>query len=127
MKIRNGFVSNSSSSSFMILATKEYFDEAIQDLSDRDQEIVQQSLRPTHQFGKDLFFIDAYCATEEAYVRGLYGLRNDDLDYDDENWEEEVEKILNSYNKIYGVLRPQGASEGNPGNDERAFWQETYQ
>ena len=42
MKIRNGFVSNSSSSSFLILLTKEAYDEVISGVGPLTQAVVEQ-------------------------------------------------------------------------------------
>lgn len=53
MKVRNGFVSNSSSSSFVLIVTKEAFNEAISKESPLGQAILSHVMEKATIFGRD--------------------------------------------------------------------------
>lgn len=66
MKIRNGFVSNSSSSSFVLFASKEAFDLAQKDLTDNQKKAIAPFISSTDKFlGRDMLCY--------RYTSGDYG------------------------------------------------------
>lgn len=68
MKIRNGFVSNSSSSSFMICLKAEDYNEVYKTLSPLEQELVNH-LRPENKkvFGLNLKIISGTCGNYDSF------------------------------------------------------------
>lgn len=86
MKSRQGFVSNSSTSSFILITTKENFDKCYNELNDVEKKIVD--------FVTDeAKFLDTDCRTIE-YIQGNYST----FEYDDpELTSEDFEKIEEEY------------------------------
>jgi len=74
MKIRQGFVSNSSSSSFVLVAKKDEFYGVVKDMHPYIQHMVRQGT--THQFGEDtmIFFSGVDSSEEPPYeIDGYLG------------------------------------------------------
>ncbi len=127
MKTRSGFVSNSSSSSFILLATDDYVEEAISELSDRDKESARASMTRVSKFGQPLWYMEAYCDTESGWVYGLYGHNISDLDPGDAAEREKILEAYEAYSRIHEALRPEGGGEEKPGQEGGAFWAERYE
>jgi hypothetical protein len=106
MKIRTGFVSNSSSSSFVMLATVENHEKALESLNDLQRAIINamsHCFKKHKIFGQDLIMLN-YMAGEysslpenlfqqlaEKYPAELYDNGEASLEYDEDerylNWE----------------------------------------
>ena len=109
MKIRNGFVSNSSSSSFILATTKENLDKVIGNLTEEQVELFEKmkshivSRKELEAFGKTLTVFEIYNYHGETpfYEMG---------DYDDDNYDEgPCEKLW--YNTIEpGLLKDKNES-----------------
>lgn len=65
MKIRTGFVSNSSSSSFCLFASKEAFTKALQSCSDVEKRIISEFTEQKKFMGKEIW--------KYSYLSGNYG------------------------------------------------------
>jgi len=71
MKTRTGFVSNSSSSSFVVLTTKENHEKVMAELHEYAQDVIKSVLQETKLFGKDMVYIgDLERMDGSAYVLG---------------------------------------------------------
>jgi len=88
MKIRNGFVSNSSSSSFILATTKENLDNVISSLTEEQVELYDKMKRTitsrnkVEAFGKELTIFEIYnCEGESPFYE------IDDYDEDYSDWE----------------------------------------
>ena len=71
MKIRSGFVSNSSSSSFVLLIEKDIHDKIVGSLKDWEQEVFKkleknEEIINIHKFGKDLKVMHIVCSAPSA-------------------------------------------------------------
>ena len=91
MKIRNGFVSNSSSSSFCIIADKDIYEKALENISDElEKACIKYYLggRETKSFpmvndGKPVMFFNREVSNEDCWFDNLEGYDDDELyDYD---------------------------------------------
>lgn len=86
MKVRNGFVSNSSSSSFILATTKENLDNVISSLTEEQVELYNKmknniiSRKKVEAFGKELTVFELYD------MHGETPFMNID-DYDEDDWE----------------------------------------
>lgn len=58
MKIRNGFVSNSSSSSFIMMVRKDYFNEIVKGLEPLDQAVMEVLFTKDKAFGMDVMLFE---------------------------------------------------------------------
>jgi hypothetical protein len=68
MKIRNGFVSNSSTSSFVVVTTKKAWDDSVAKLSELGKLVVKHEIgkpKAVHFLGKDLIALSTTISTEE--------------------------------------------------------------
>lgn len=67
MKMRSGFVSNSSSSSYIILTTKETYDKVLKKLSELEREAVKAEFdfEKEKAFGKDMIVCCREISTED--------------------------------------------------------------
>lgn len=57
MKIRMGFVSNSSSSSFVVLTTKENHERVLAKMSEQQRGIIEQMISKTKFLGKEMVYL----------------------------------------------------------------------
>jgi len=57
VKLRSGFVSNSSSSSFFVLATEDAHNRAMAELSVDEQKCIRAVLEQTKAFGQNMVFV----------------------------------------------------------------------
>lgn len=57
MKVRAGFVSNSSSSSFLFMTTKEIHDMVFQDLNDYEKKIIEEITDIGEFLGKEVVYV----------------------------------------------------------------------
>lgn len=64
MKIRNGFVSNSSSSSFVLVTTKENHEKVMKDLDSYAQAVIEAMSEEVKAFDKDLVYITKFYTSE---------------------------------------------------------------
>lgn len=85
MKIRNGFVSNSSSSSFVILLTKEQNEELLKNVDDYQRAILVELAEEKKAFGQDLIL---YAGSEGNYSIFEDWCVEEFEDMDDEEFEE---------------------------------------
>jgi len=85
MKTRNGFVSNSSSSSFLIIVKEEAFYKAIKDKLDWEKEILNKMFQPVQILGLKCF--------EASY--------NKCDEWDD--WKDFREEYFQQYKKLNGI------------------------
>jgi hypothetical protein len=67
MKIRMGFVSNSSSSSFIIATTKENHETALSQMTEREQEIINELTGEEKFLGKILKYYGEVIGRDEDY------------------------------------------------------------
>ena len=86
MKIRNGFVSNSSSSSFILATTKENLESVISSLTEEQVALYEKmkkyitSRKKVEAFGKELTIFEVFnCGGESPFM--------DVDDYDEDDWE----------------------------------------
>ena len=107
MKIRNGFVSNSSSSSFILATTVENLDSVVATL-DEEQSKMFKKLKsqllgksaPIKAFGKELHIFEIYDMHGESPFNEMeYESDDDNYDYPDENpyyklWYDVIEPAL---------------------------------
>jgi hypothetical protein len=104
MKTRNGFVSNSSSSSFVIVTSKDEHEKALKKLSEEQKSLIENSFSEDKKLGLVMF---AYHKNEESmYAYEASGKRTDkfkrrllEASYEEDNCEkwEEVEGAIDSY------------------------------
>src|ERR1017187_2839734 len=90
MKIRLGFVSNSSSSSFCILFTKENLELAFKEMDRYEQEFVKQTLlggqKPDNIFGRELLSYGNLTPMDGEPFNDLYALPERPEDVIEEEW-----------------------------------------
>jgi len=95
MKVRNGFVSNSSSSSFILATTKENLDSVLSNLTEEQMKLYDKmkssitSRSTVKAFNKELVVF-------EIYNGGDYTPFMDIDDYDEDDYEGPCEKLWNS-------------------------------
>lgn len=87
MKIRTNFVSNSSSSSFVVIVTKEAHDRAVAAISDQHGVLKQifRGIKPLKKFGTEVMVISGR-SNEDSNVIGSARYEGMPDDYD--SWEE---------------------------------------
>ncbi len=103
MKTRTGFVSNSSSSSFILIARASYFDEKLDSLDEKTKKVALASMDPLTHLGPGLCVIKA--RDNDGWVQGLA--------VEEDGSEHRI------YERIRAALRP-----SRDERHERTFWQE---
>ena len=86
MKMRMGFVSNSSSSSYIVLLTKEKFDGILETLTDFQKKVINLLAVPAHCFGQDMVLTEwtsgNYDTFEGIDTEKLFEGSDEDDDWD---------------------------------------------
>jgi len=67
MKMRNSFVSNSSSSSFILITTKENFDKNMKDADKNTKFVVKALSKKVKSFGKNLMILESFDCDEKGW------------------------------------------------------------
>ena len=67
MKIRNGFVSNSSTSSFLILSPKDKFEQIMAQLTEYQRAVVNLITMPKRVFGQDMTVTEWSRGNEDTF------------------------------------------------------------
>jgi len=106
MKIRNGFVSNSSSSSFVLVSTKESYDKAIKKLNKEAAETIKNAVS-FDKIGTQEVAVIAYHQCDGEYY--AYGVDNKDASFPSKHKSPEFPKCedddMYEYSeKISGIL-----------------------
>ena len=87
MKTRNGFVSNSSTSSFVLIMTKERYEESIKDYKKEEKKVIDSMASKSKFLGRDIVTFKNLCDRGgESY---LYLAMEDDS--------EEMKEIVDEY------------------------------
>ena len=68
MKIRNGFVSNSSSSSFLLITTKENHEKAFKQLSPYEKAVIKTIVSTGNFLGRKIIWIGDLCPMDYSYT-----------------------------------------------------------
>lgn len=105
MKVRNGFVSNSSSSSFVIAVKKEVHEEVLKQLTEYDKDIIEQMAEKDTIFGTDVYTIGALDVHGDCYSFG-------DLDMNEETKDGESESPWDALDRYENLVQ----------QNENAWW-----
>jgi hypothetical protein len=114
MKVRNGFVSNSSSSSFVVVIKKEVHDKVLPLLTDYQRMIIEQIAEKDKAFGMDVITIGDM--TDHGGESQLFY----DLPYDDEKNEEDDDNYREGPYEAYDAYRD--LVDKNSTKDEVFSW-----
>jgi hypothetical protein len=106
MKIRNGFVSNSSSSSFICAVRKTTHDEAIAKMQERERTIIEKTVFFKKAFGLELAVRGQMndCGGNYSYTGQLYNDDDEEIIIKDEDGEEFEENLIQYAIEIYDDL-----------------------
>lgn len=99
MKIRQGFVSNSSSSSFVIFASKEAFEATLAECSEIEKKVAKMFLtdKPTTFLGKEVLSY-SYCSGNNGdwyYDQVRNALNSEEFDDEEDNEDEDEDEMQN--------------------------------
>ena len=72
MKIRNGFVSNSSSSSFLLISTVENYEQVKAALTKFQQAVAEQMKTEVNVFGKDMVSFETWESHGASWAEDFY-------------------------------------------------------
>jgi hypothetical protein len=97
MKVRIGFVSNSSSSSFVCAIKADSFNEKLKELNKLDQKILNHLFQKDSAFGQDVRTFSEY----DSHGYGSWEWAMDDFDWDDE---EEDDKDGRAYTLVHNFI-----------------------
>ena len=107
MKLRSGFVSNSSSSSYVLITTQETYDKVMAQLSELEQGAVKAEFRFSKKkvFGEDKLVCMETISIEELGCEWDFLPESEDT-YDSKEWHEAYDGM----DKFYGLLEKEDDS-----------------
>lgn len=105
MKVRQGFVSNSSSSSFVIFASKEVFDAVLADLNDLQKKVANLFISESETFlGREVMSY-SYCSGNNGdyyyeQVEEVVNSQDENGDDENESLDEMVDFAFDEFEKL---------------------------
>ena len=105
MKIRTGFVSNSSSSSFLLIAKQSAYDDIVKDLTKFEIAVAEALSSKSKLFGEDVVVFSGWSDSGSSSWEYIF----DEMDYalseEDEEDENLLDKPYEAYDKIVKNLK----------------------